>query len=249
MKFIRIRRLILLLSFLGLPVILNYFSPVLVVIGLSEGIFAGAFFVFGIMFISSLLIGRSWCAYICPFGGLQMITDKVLNKKLIYVRYLRILKYLLGCTFIIMTIYSLLVTKHIKSIDLLYHTEKIGSVDSISALIRYYIISGVIFIVALLMGRRGACHYICPMAILNILGSKIKNKISIPSLNLRVDSEICVECKKCNDACPMSLDVSRMVREKNLGNAECILCGECSTICKSGCIEYGFGKTNKSSKI
>lgn len=242
MKLIKNRRLLILLFFLALPITINYFSPVLVVLGGFEGVVAGSFFIWSLMFISSLFIGRAWCAYICPYGGLQMISDKAISRKLMNIKYLRIIKHFIGVLWICLIIYAVFSVGGFKKVEFLYNTENIVSTDSVSALIRYYMICGGIFLIALIFGKRGACHYICPMASINILGTKIKNLLRVPSLHLKVNSENCKSCKLCNQVCPMSLDVSRMVKGKNMNNTECILCGECSKTCKNGCIEYGFGR-------
>jgi polyferredoxin len=72
--------------FLLLPVTLNYFSPYLIIDGIIHRIAAGSFFIWVSMFITSLFFGRAFCAYICPYGGLQMVADVAINKPLKEVR-------------------------------------------------------------------------------------------------------------------------------------------------------------------
>lgn len=81
MKHQKTRKWILLLSFLLLPATLNYFSPYLIIAGLFEGVISGAFIVWSTFFVTSLIFGRAACAYVCPYGGLQMMLDKVGGKE------------------------------------------------------------------------------------------------------------------------------------------------------------------------
>ncbi len=57
----RIRRALLLVSFLLFPVTLYYFSPILIMQSASEEVVNASFLVFAAMFVSSLFVGRLWC--------------------------------------------------------------------------------------------------------------------------------------------------------------------------------------------
>ena len=48
------------------------------------------------------------------------------------------------------------------------------------------------------------------------------------------------QCGTCTAACPMSIDVTRRVREGRLETASCILCGSCVDACPSKTIRYSF---------
>ena len=76
----RIRKGLLFLFLLLLPVTLYYFSPVLILNPAWEGIVNGSFIVFGLMFSASLFVGRLWCGWACPVGGLQEFTTPINNK-------------------------------------------------------------------------------------------------------------------------------------------------------------------------
>lgn len=240
MKNQKFRKVLLLTFFLLMPVLFNYFSPVLVIMGLAEGIIAASFITWTIMLVSSLVIGRAWCSYICPYGGLQMATDKIASRKLKQIKWLRVFKYILGLSWLVFIIYLFISKGSFNKIDYFYNTENIVSVDGIGGLIRYYIIMLSIFIFSLIFGKRSGCHYLCPMSILNIIGTKIKNLLRIPALRLKADKEKCIQCGRCSKACVMSLDVMKMVKEQNMENIECILCGECTAACNKGVIERKF---------
>ena len=61
----------LLLSLLLFPLTLNYFSPYLIVEGAALGFLSGFAVVFAAMFVGALLVGRLWCAWVCPGAGLM----------------------------------------------------------------------------------------------------------------------------------------------------------------------------------
>jgi Fe-S-cluster-containing hydrogenase component 2 len=51
-----------------------------------------------------------------------------------------------------------------------------------------------------------------------------------------------MSCRKCNKACPMSLDIANMVNNENMENTECILCGECTKTCRFGAVKRVYGR-------
>lgn len=236
------RRFGLFLMLLLLPVTLNYFSPYLIIDGLINKVAAGAFFVWLAMLITSLFFGRAFCAYVCPYGGLQMITDLVLQKPLKQIPLLRKVRYVLGYIWFGIILIAFISNIGSMKIDFFYLTESFVSVDNIQKLIFYYVIVILLSLMPIFLGKRATCHYLCPMSILNILGTKIKNAINLPSLRLQTDSSKCVGCKQCTKACPMSLKVHEMVKKENIHNNDCILCGECCKACNTAAITRVYGK-------
>lgn len=66
----KVRRALVILSFLLFPVNIYYFSPYLVIDGAFNGIVTGSFFVFGGLFFLSLVFGRGFChtaSWMAPF--------------------------------------------------------------------------------------------------------------------------------------------------------------------------------------
>lgn len=241
MKRQRIRKTILLISFLLFPIILYYFSPYLIVMGATEGIATGSFIVFALMFLVSLFLGRGFCGFICPAGGLQECCSIAIDRKVKGGR-LNWIKYLIWIPWISLITAMFILAGGIRKFDFLYETYHGISVITVQAYIIYYGVIGIIALLSLTVGRRAFCHYGCWMAPFMIIGTKIKNKFKYPSLKLEQDKSKCVNCKLCDKKCPMSLDVSLMVQKEDMNNSECILCGECVDVCPKKVINYKFKK-------
>lgn len=73
----RIRKALVILAFLSFPVTMNFLSPYVIIYGAMNGIVNGSLIMFGLMFISSLFLGRAWCGWVCPGGGIQEIVEPV----------------------------------------------------------------------------------------------------------------------------------------------------------------------------
>jgi ferredoxin-type protein NapH len=89
----RVRKALILISFLLFPIIMNYLSPYVIIDGASQGIVNGSLIMFGLMFVSSLFVGRLWCGWLCPAGGLGEIcfavNDKPVNgRKIDWIKWL-----------------------------------------------------------------------------------------------------------------------------------------------------------------
>lgn len=55
----RIRKGLVILTFLSFPVTLNFLSPYVIIDGDMKGIVNGSLIMFGLMFLSSLFLGRA----------------------------------------------------------------------------------------------------------------------------------------------------------------------------------------------
>lgn len=92
----------------------------------------------------------------------------------------------------------------------------------------YYII---IVILSYVFGKRASCYYICWVSPFMILGRKLGKLLKVSTLILQPNSQSYSECDQCNKVCGMWLDIKYIVKSDNMGNAECMLCGECVRMC------------------
>ena len=234
-----IRKALILITFLLFPVLIFYFSPYLIVIGALEGIVAGSMILFTLLFVLSLFLGKSPCGYFCPVGGLQECLMLANNKKAKGGK-LNYIKYCLWIPWIISITLLFIHAGGFSKIDLFFHITNGVSLNEPFTYMIYYGILLLVVILALTLGKRAFCHYVCWIAPFMILGTKMANWLKIPVLHLKADKAKCVGCKKCSEKCPMSLDVKRMVETEKMTNSECILCGECVDICHKKAITYSI---------
>jgi ferredoxin-type protein NapH len=241
----RTRQALIILSFLLFPIMMNFFSPYVIIDGASQGIINGSFIVFGALFIAALFVGRLWCGWACPVGGLGEISfainDRpVTNKKLDWV------KWIIWAIWIGVIAAIAISAGGYHAVDFLLDTQNgisvAGDVDRpiIFAYVIYYGVVGIFLALSIFIGRRAGCHTICWMAPFMILGRKLRNWVNWPALRLKADASLCGDCKKCSTNCPMSLDVNGMVKLARMENSECILCGTCIDGCPKKVIRYSF---------
>lgn len=233
------RSIILLISFLLFPITIYYFSPVLIIQGASQGVAVGSLIMFGLMLISSLFLGRGFCGWVCPAGGLQEGCTLAVDKKSAGGK-LNLIKYFIWVPWILTIISFAILAGGFSSIDFFYQIKGGISVSDKFGYIIYYFFVGLIVLLALTAGRRAFCHYVCWMAPFMVIGSKIKSVLPIPSLQIRPIKDKCKSCKSCDRKCPMSLPVSTMVQQDSMENSECILCGQCVDTCTKGAVKFSF---------
>ena len=224
--------------FMLFPVLLNYFSPYLIVEGSASGILSGSAITFAILFVGSLFLGRAWCGWLCPAAGLQeavfFIQDRKASQKGNWI------KWLIWVPWIALILFGFIHAGGIRQVNPLLHTEQIISVVDKWNYIIYYFVIGTVFILSLAAGKRAFCHYACWMAPFMIIGRTFRNLGRWPSLRLQANRESCTDCLTCVRNCPMSLDVNAMVHSPSMENKECILCGNCVDHCSKGVIRYVF---------
>lgn len=195
--------------------------------------------VFTLLFLSSLMIGRFWCGFICPAGGLQEACNLVLKrplmtKKLDWLKYLIFLGIFGNLALAIWSVGGL------KTVNLFYRTQNGISILAEGGVAMFLGPTMVTLFFLLIFGKRGFCHTFCPIAVMLMLGRKIRNLFRWPALHLEAVKDRCIDCKKCSEVCPMSLDVNEMVHEEKMEQMDCILCGSCIDTCPQDVIRFAW---------
>lgn len=239
MKRQKLRKALVICSFLLFPITIYYFSPYLIIMGASEGIIAGSFVVFALMLFVSLFLGRAFCGWVCPAGGLQECCMLAVDKRARGGKR-NWIKYLIWVPWISIIALMAVNAGGLNRIDFLYQTKNGISVSDFQSYIIFYAVISLIVIMAFAAGKRSFCHYACWMAPFMIIGSSIKNKLGYPSLHLKGEKNKCIGCNSCTKKCPMCLEVMDMVQGENMYNNECILCGECVDACPKKAITYAL---------
>ncbi|MDC7241511.1 MAG: 4Fe-4S binding protein [Spirochaetales bacterium] len=212
------------------------------------GLFSGMVLTFLIMSVVSIIFRRAYCAYICPLGALQELSEnigkKVLPAKIRNAKMPRKLdavlrwgKYVVLALFIILggTIGGHWMIKGDPFIVMmgLFSGNPITEQFQRNPSSFLFLIGILVF--AFFMGR-GFCKYICPAGAWYGLLSKISpNKI-------RRDVDTCVGCNLCSKACPADIDVANL---EVVNSAECFGCRECVNVCpKEGALAAPVAKVD-----
>jgi ferredoxin-type protein NapH len=230
---------LLLLSLFLFPLTLFYLSPYIIAAGAAEGVVTGSMLVFGLLFVSSLFVGRLWCGWACPGGAVQEFAIPVRNQ-LFGPRWLRWGKWVVWIPWMTLIIWLAIRVGGLRRVDLFYSLEGGLTVEQPYWYFVYYIVLALFIGLALAFGRRGGCHTICWMAPFMILGRKLSNLLRTPALRLGAETEKCINCERCTAACPMSLDVNGMVQARAMEHSDCTLCGACADVCPKDVIAYSL---------
>ena len=177
--------------------------------------------------IVTLLFKRAFCGLFCPMGTLQEIFEKI-GKMIFKKRYqikdivdrpLRWGKIIVLLLFVILSwITGQLVIRPYDPWATFHH---LTSADLFSE----FIIGFIILIVTLLLSglfSRVFCKYLCP------LGGFIALLSPIGLYRIYRNDKVCINCKACDKACPMNIDVSVT---QEVTDIECIGCNECIHVC------------------
>ncbi len=201
------------------------------------------FYVLGTLMLFGVVLGRVACGFLCPFGFLQDLLYKIPAPKLKVPKRLdrwgRMVKY--GMLLIPVTALPLLVTtdtgitppyfcKYLcpagtfeGGIPLLWANEGLRQAAGLLFDWKLFVLLAVLG--ACLLVHRPFCRYLCPLGAFYGLF----NRFSFFQMHL--DSSKCVDCKSCERACPMAVEVT-----KNINSPECIRCGKCREVCPARAI-------------
>lgn len=240
----RVRKALVISSFLLFPVTMNFLSPYVIVDGAANGVVNGSLIMFGLMFVSSLFLGRAWCGWVCPGGGMQEIVEPV-NNKPVNGRKIDWIKWAIWLPWLSLIAWLAVRAGGFSKVNFLHLTDTGISVDEPWKYLTYYGVVLLFVVLAVVVGRRAGCHTICWMAPFMMIGRWIRNRFRWPALRLQANASACADCMKCTSNCPMSLDVNAMVQAEQMEDSECILCGTCVDNCNKQAIRFAFNKGMK----
>jgi ferredoxin-type protein NapH len=235
----RARTAVSLISLLSFPVTLYYLSPAVIAMGAAEGVVTGSAIVFAALFLSSLVLGRGFCSWVCPAGALQDCAARA-NGRPVKSGRVGLVKYFIWVPWLALIVLLFAKEGGVKAVEPAYMTEQGISALGLPGFLSYYAVIAIFLVIGLLGRRRLACHSICWMAPFMIIGRRIKDALPYPSLRLVARREACTSCGSCDRSCPMSLSVSKLVARGDMRHDECIFCGECVDGCPSKAIAFAF---------
>lgn len=194
------------------------------------------------LLLLAVVFGRFICGWLCPFGLVQDLLDKIPAPKIKKSEWTRRLSYFKYVFFVVFIV----------AVPLGYHLagkrfmafchwvcpnlpfSRFLMTLSAGATIHPYmfldynfaILAAVIVLSVFLF--RPFCRFICPLGAFYGLF----NKIAL--LSVKMDESKCVHCNACLRTCKMDI--------RKVGDCECISCGDCKAACKFGAIRFGWEK-------
>ena len=200
------------------------------------------YYIIGTLLLFGVILGRTICGFLCPFGLIQELLHKIPTPKLKKSRYtaaLSKMKYIILAVFVIILPLAFKYPGFCKficpagtfeaGIPMYFANEQIaamvGALFSWKVGLMAAILIGVVFV------YRGFCRFICPLGAIY----SFFNKVSI--IGVCVDEHKCTECGRCVRECKMDI--------KKVGDMECISCGECMKVCKEDAICWKHKKERR----
>jgi polyferredoxin len=183
-----------------------------------------------VFLLSSLLLKKTFCSWLCPVGTvseyLWKLGRKVFRRNLTVPRWLdiplRSLKYILMAFFLFIVVsmsaealndFMLAPFGIIADVKMLNFFRDL-SITGVAVLLSLIVLS--VFI------QNFWCRFLCPYgALMGIVST-------LSPVRIRRDAQACIDCGKCTKACPASLPVDHLIQIRSL---ECTSCMECVAVC------------------
>jgi len=206
---------------------------------------AGLFILVAVI-LMSLVVGKSFCSWVCPIGFLSEavgdLSEKLFRRRISLPKFLdyplRSLKYLL-LGFFAYSIFFLMTPASLRMfLDSSYNIVADVKMYYFFADISQFALTVIAVLLALSVLVRGFwCRYLCPYgALLGLLSLISLHKI-------RRNESHCVDCGECATACPSRIKVNLV---KSVLSDECTSCMRCVDACQEeGALEVRFAPAKK----
>ncbi|MGG7163635.1 4Fe-4S binding protein [Clostridium ihumii] len=209
-------------------------------------------YVIGIMMFFGVLFGRFICGFLCPFGLIQDLLNKIPFKKIkVNKKINNIMKYFKYVILMVFVIILPMFWVNDVGMGSPYFCKLICPSGTLTAgiplailnkplratlgfLFKWKVFILIITILLSIIIYRPFCRYICPLGAIY----SVFNPISFYKMD--IDKSKCNGCKACERKCKMNIEVY-----KNPNSLECIRCGECAKVCKQNAIVTGFTTKNQ----
>lgn len=203
--------------------------------------------VFLIWIISSLTIGRGWCSWICFYGGWEDGFSRFAKKPRI-----RLLKrnkdirtfhfgFLLFAVLASLGLMSSVYCDWFCPFKMVTEFEAVVDTPSLIATCMFILLFfGLAVIMPILTRKRTQCSALCPFGAFQSLVDRFS------SVRIKIDTDKCVGCLACAEACPFcAIDVGTITEKRGVSELTCAKCGECVGACKAGAIRYEYASVIK----
>ena len=191
-----------------------------------------------------LIGGRTYCSWVCPYGILSEIAEKLhnnlVNKKVIKDRkFDHRVRHIFWFMFMIMAFSSgYLVFESFNVVGILSRFIAYGWSLALGWVL-------IVFLIEVFYSRRAWCTYICP------IGTTYGYLGKVSGLRIQWNDN-CDHCMVCHDVCfeNQVLDLTKAkydaqrkekgIKEQYVTGADCTLCGRCIDVCHSDALKFDF---------
>lgn len=174
-----------------------------------------------LVILSSLVVGRVFCGYVCPPGALQELAYLAPIKKVKVPSSITVKVRLV--VFIAMVVLAVMFSFNL--------TKVLGLPDLFQLVVGPGLVIFLVIIVASTVVYRPFCRFVCPFGALSSL-------LSWRSMFAVRRNSNCVNCGRCEKVCPPQ------VLEERAGS-ECYLCGRCLATCHKDALGYSKAEVKK----
>ena len=188
-----------------------------------------------VIFAGTLLFGRRWqCSTLCLFNGfaaevfapaipLLGKNNKMTQKS---IRVFWILRWTFLLIALFFTMWWILLLSGVSLASDFHLISRIEIYKYLSTELLLMMFFWVAFI------GRGYCYY-CPLGTVLALISKLAGQ------RIVTDKTKCIQCSRCNKACPMSIDIKIQSQNGNpVKSLRCVGCGHCIDVCPTQTLSY-----------
>ncbi len=184
-----------------------------------------------VFLLSSLLVKKSFCSWLCPVGTvseyLWKLGRKLFRRSFVLPTWLdlplRSLKYLLLAFFFFVS------SPCPRRISAIFSPSPFGIVADVKMLNFFRYIGArrnrrdlATLVVLSVFIQNFWCRFLCPYgALMGIVSA-------LSPVKIRRDAQACIDCGKCNKACPSHLPVDSLIQIRSV---ECTGCMECVAVC------------------
>ena len=200
------------------------------------------YYVLGLLIFFGALLGRAICGFLCPFGLLQDLLNRIpIGRKVGTFkvdRKLRKLKYVVLLVLVIVVPMAVRLTpafcKYVcpsgtlSGLLLALGDSKLFAILGSTFAWKVSVLALVVVVSVLIY--RPFCKYLCPLGAIYAPF----NKVAL--LHMSCDKTSCVECGACAAICGMGVNPS-----EDPNDLECIRCGQCVKACPAKALAYEFG--------
>ncbi|NPA66323.1 MAG: NapH/MauN family ferredoxin-type protein [Epsilonproteobacteria bacterium] len=195
-----------------------------------------------------LVGGRTYCAWVCPYGILSEIGEKLhdtlVHKKVIKERkFDHRIKYIFWAMFLLWAAVSgYLVFETFNVVGILSRFIAYGWSLALGWV-------AIVFLIEVFFSRRAWCSYVCPIGTTYGMIGKASA--------LRVQwNDSCDSCMVCHDVCfeNQVLEITKAkykkeiaekgIKEQYITGADCTLCGRCIDVCHMDALNFDFRLKN-----